>query len=214
MKKVALGCGCLAAASPLVALLAVAVLAGGVLAALPGWGVSGAAATLRLTALPGGLGTAPDCTGLCEVAPPGPHAVFPWVPAGGFSDSYPAGQCTYGAAYNFDPFPPGRGGGAPSNLGDGGDWYWTARGLGLVTLPPDTLPPVGAAVSYRGFPGDSGAGHVAVVIADDAGGTGYWIYEMNVIRVNQGTEITDVRHMRFPGDWLVGSIPAPQAAGG
>ena len=214
MKK-AVGCGCLAGASPMVVLLAVALLAGGALAGmtgLPGWDVASASASLSAASLPGGLGTPPDCkTAMCEVDPAGPHAVFPWMPAGGFADAYPYGQCTYGAAYNFDPFPAGTGGGPPQNLGNGGGWYSAAQHLGLATLPASVLPPLGAAVSYQGFPGDGGAGHVAVVIADDASGAGYWIYEMNVIRVNEGTGITDVRHMNFPGDWLVGSIPAPQA---
>lgn len=215
MKKAALGCGCVAAA-PVVVLLLVALLAGGALAGmagLPSWNVGSSGARLSAAALPGAVGTTPACkAAMCEVDPTGPYAAFAWVPPGGFADAYPYGQCTYGAAYNFDPFPAGSGGGAPQNLGDGGGWYAAARQLGLPTLSSSVLPPVGAAVSYRGFPNDGGAGHVAVVIADDAGGGGYWVYEMNVIRVNQGTGITDVRHMSFPGDWLVGSIPAPQAS--
>ena len=215
MKKASLGCGCVAAA-PVVVLLLVALLAGGALAGmagLPSWNVGSSGARLSAAALPGAAGTTPVCkAAMCEVDPAGPYAAFAWVPPGGFPDAYPYGQCTYGAAYNFDPFPAGSGGGAPQNLGDGGGWYVAAGRLGLPTLPPSVLPPVGAAVSYRGFPNDGGAGHVAVVIADDAGGSGYWVYEMNVIRVNQGTGITDVRHISFPGDWLVGSIPAPQAS--
>lgn len=213
MKK-AVGCGCLAAASPLVVLFAVALLAGGAvtgMAGLPSWNVASARATLSAVALPGGIGSPPNCTSMCEVDPAGPHAVFPWVPVSGFDDAYPYGQCTFGAAYNFDPFAAGTGGGPAQNLGNGGAWYAAAQHFGLATLPASVLPPLGAAVSYQGFPGDGGAGHVAVVIADDASRAGYWIYEMNVIRVNQGTGITDVRHMNFPGDWLEGSIPAPQA---
>ena len=60
-------------------------------------------------------GSAPDCpSGRCEVA--ATTGVFPWVPAAGFPDYYPAGQCTYWAAFNFDPFPAGVGGGSPQNL--------------------------------------------------------------------------------------------------
>lgn len=204
--------GCLAM-SPLLVLVAVAVMAAVAVAGSVGFSswTPAQGASLSAAALPAGGGVPAGCASLCEVDPAGPHAVFPWVPAGGFPDGYPYSQCTYGAAFNFDPFGPGPGGGVVQNLGNGGDWYASARRLGLATLPADALPPVGAAVSYAGFPGDVGAGHVAVVIADDAGGRGYWVYEMNVIRVNQGTGITDVRHMTFPGDWLVGSVPAPQA---
>ena len=216
MNRASLGCGCLAGASPLVVLLLVALLSGGALAGmvgLPSWNEGSSVARLSAAALPGGVGTPPGCkAAMCEVDPAGPYLAFAWVPGGGFPDPYQYGQCTYLAAYDFDPFPAGSGGGAPQNLGNGGDWYGTALRLGLRTLPPSALPPLGAAVSYRGFPGDGSAGHVAVVIADDPSGAGYWIYEMNVIRVNQGTGITDVRHMSFPGDWLVGSIPAPQAS--
>lgn len=218
MKKLIGCCGCLAMA-PLAATLSVVLLAGGAIAgadALNPWNVTGGVVSILSFGLihwgDGAGGAAPNCRSECEIDPTGPHPVFPWVPQGGFVDSYPFGQCTYGAAYNFDPFPAGKGGGAPQNLGNGGDWYDTAESLGLATLPPSELPPVGAAVSYQGFPQDTGAGHVAVVIHDDPGGKGYWIFEMNVIQVDKGTGITDIRHMTFPGDYLVGSIPAPQAS--
>lgn len=215
MKRVLAVGGCLALL-PMVVLLVVCMLGAVALAGAvdPAAWSTASTTSIASTSLTWAGGTAPGCASVCEVTPAGAHVVFPWVPASGFADAYPAGQCTFGAAFNFDPFPAGIGGGAPQNLGNGGDWYSTARRLGLVTLPADTLPPVGAAVSYRGFPGDGGAGHVAVVVHDDASGAGYWIYEMNVIAVNQGTQRTDVRHMTFPGDWLQGSIPAPQATSG
>ena len=153
-------------------------------------------------------GSAPDCpSGRCEVA--ATTGVFPWVPAAGFPDYYQPGQCTYWAARNFDPFPAGVGGGSPQNLGDGGEWYATAAGkLGLATLPPSVLPPYGSAVSYAGFPGDTGDGHVAVVISDDANGEGYWVSEMNVL----GLGVVDVAHEPFPDPYLQGSVLAPQAS--
>jgi hypothetical protein len=153
-------------------------------------------------------GSAPDCpSGRCEVA--ATTGVFPWVPAAGFTDYYQPGQCTYWAARNFDPFPAGVGGGSPQNLGNGGQWYATAAGkLGLATVPPSVLPPYGSAVSYAGFPGDSGDGHVAVVISDDADGQGYWVSEMNVL----GLGVVDVAHEPFPDPYLQGSVLAPQAS--
>ena len=153
-------------------------------------------------------GSAPDCpSGRCEVA--ATTGVFPWVPAAGFTDYYPTGECTYWAARNFDPFPAGVGGGSPQNLGNGGEWYATAAGkLGLATVPPSVLPPYGSAVSYAGFPGDSGDGHVAVVISDDANGEGYWVSEMNVL----GLGVVDVAHEPFPDPYLQGSVLAPQAS--
>ncbi|MGP8161369.1 MAG: CHAP domain-containing protein [Candidatus Dormibacteria bacterium] len=153
-------------------------------------------------------GSAPDCpSGRCEVA--ATTGVFPWVPAAGFTDYYQPGQCTYWAARNFDPFPAGVGGGSPQNLGNGGEWYATAAGKwGLATLPPSVLPPYGSAVSYAGFPGDSGDGHVAVVISDDANGEGYWVSEMNVL----GLGVVDVAHEPFPDPYLQGSVLAPQAS--
>ena len=152
-------------------------------------------------------GSAPDCpSGRCEVA--ATTGVFPWVPAAGFTDYYPSGQCTWWAARNFDPFPAGVGGGNPKNLRNGGQWYATAGGLGLATLPPSVLPPYGSAVSYAGFPGDTGDGHVAVVISDDANGEGYWVSEMNVL----GLGVVDVAHEPFPDPYLEGSVLAPQAS--
>ena len=153
-------------------------------------------------------GSAPDCPSeRCEVA--ATTGVFPWVPAAGFPDYYPTGECTYWAARNFDPFPAGVGGGSPQNLGNGGEWYATAAGkLGLATVPPSVLPPYGSAVSYAGFPGDSGDGHVAVVISDDANGEGYWVSEMNVL----GLGVVDVAHEPFPDSYLQGSVLAPQAS--
>jgi len=154
---------------------------------------------------PEGATATPQCaTHLCEVAA---APVFSWVPRGGFAANYPFGQCTYWAGTNFNPFPGGRW----TNLGNGGDWYRTAAGLGLPTLPSNVLPPYGAAVSYHGFRGDSGAGHIAVVISDDPDGHGYWVSEMNVIATNQGTGRVDVAHKVFPDPTLMGSIPAPQA---
>ena len=43
--------------------------------------------------------------GAAVVAAAAPHAapapaLFPWVPAGGFPDGFPFGQCTWWAAYN------------------------------------------------------------------------------------------------------------------
>jgi hypothetical protein len=153
-------------------------------------------------------GSAPDCpSGRCEVA--ATTWGFPWVPTAGFPDYYPTGECTYWAARNFDPFPAGVGGGNPQNLGNGGEWYATAAGkLGLATLPPSVLPPYGSADSYTGFPGDSGDGHVAVVISDDANGEGYWVSEMNVL----GLGVVDVAHEPFPDPYLQGSVLAPQAS--
>jgi hypothetical protein len=151
-------------------------------------------------------GSAPDCpSGRCEVA--GTTGVFPWVPAAGFPDYYPTGECTYWAALNFDPFPAGVGGGSPRNLGNGGDWYSKAESLGLATLPPSVLPPYGSAVSYLEFPGATAAGHVAVVISDDVNGEGYWVSEMNVL----GLGVVDVAHEPFPDPYLQGSVLAPQA---
>jgi hypothetical protein len=152
-------------------------------------------------------GSAPDCpSGRCEVA--ATSGVFPWVPAAGFPDYYPTGECTYWAAFNFDPFPVGVGGGSPQNLGNGGDWYSKAESLGLATLPPSVLPPYGSAVSYLDFPGATAAGHVAVVISDDANGEGYWVSEMNVL----GLGVVDVAHEPFPDPYLQGSVLAPQAS--
>jgi hypothetical protein len=156
-------------------------------------------------------GSPPACaSSKCDVGLYPTPGVFPWVPAGGFPHSYPLGQCTYWASANFDPFPAGVGGGTVQNLTNGGDWYATARSLGLPTLPPSVLPPYGSAVSYLGFPGDQGDGHVAVVISDDPDGRGYWVSEMNV----DGLGMVDVAHYPFPNPDLQGSILAPQAGGG
>jgi hypothetical protein len=158
-------------------------------------------------------GSPPACaSSKCDVGLYPAPGVFPWVPAGGFQQIYTRdrGQCTYWADFNFDPFPSGVGGGSQQNLGNGGDWYTSAVSQDLPTLPPSVLPPYGAAVSYSGFPGDQGYGHVAVVISDDPDGRGYWVSEMNV----DGLGMVDVAHYPFPDPHLQGSILAPQAGGG
>ena len=124
---------------------------------------------------------------------PAPAArLFPWVPAGGYRDAFPFGQCTWWAAYNHHV----------TWNGNAADWIANAEAEGVPTAQ---TPSVGAIAVYA--PGGSYHplyGHVAVVIAVTA--TTYTVSEMNVIawgRVN-------TRVIAWPDLQLEGFIPLRQ----
>src|SRR5207245_2450617 len=95
--------------------------------------------------------------GAAVVAAAAPHAapapaLFPWVPAGGFPDGFPFGQCTWWAAYNR----------RVSWRGNAGDWLVNAQAQGVAT---SDYPSVGAIAVYRPGGDYSSYGHVAIVVA-------------------------------------------------
>jgi hypothetical protein len=97
-----------------------------------------------------------------RAAPAAP--LFAWVPADGFPDRFPFGQCTWWVAFNR----------RVTWGGNARDWLANA---GVQGVAISATPTVGAIVAYR--PGGlySAFGHVAVVVAVTA--TTYTVSEMN-----------------------------------
>jgi surface antigen len=114
--------------------------------------------------------------------------LFPYVPAGGFPDPFPFGQCTWWAAYNY---PVTWGGNAT-------DWYGNARAQGV---PTSASPSVGAIVVWGAGGGYSVYGHVAIVIALGARGS-FEVSEMNY----EGLGVIDRRWVSSYDD-IEGFIP-------
>ena len=149
-------------------------------------------AALSLALLVGIAGTAAQAsvTGVPELVPAYP--AFDWVPAGGFPDAFPYGQCTYWAAYNA----------RVSWNGNAADWLTNAQALGVRTAG---TPSVGAIVVYLPGNGYSELGHVAVVTGVEAGA--YVISEMNFL----GLGLVDRRAIGWPDPHVAGFIPRAQA---
>src|SRR5207249_11987423 len=95
---------------------------------------------------------------------PPTRALFVWVPAGGFPDAFPYGQCTWWVAYNRHV----------TWGGNAGDWLENAKAQGVATTD---YPSVGAIVVYRPGGDYSDYGHVAIVTAATA--RSYTVSEMN-----------------------------------
>ena len=175
--------------------------------------LSGGAPATGSAGCSGGIGT---------ICPEPETPVFPWVPPRGYPDGFPAGQCTYWAAYNSW---------AVSTYGIGGDangtgadsWIASAEsrmppGSVLLAGQPDAVPAVGDIVVYqRGFSYNVSLGHVAVVVAVDPdpgapqGISGYWVSEMNFIGLGK----VDERHIAWPDPAVAALIPGmPPGVGG
>jgi surface antigen len=114
--------------------------------------------------------------------------LFSWVPAGGYPDAFPYGQCTWWAAYNHQV----------TWSGNAGDWLVNARAQGV---PTSQLPSHGAIVVYRPGSGYSDLGHVAIVIATAPGS--YSVSEMNFI----GWGEVSTRTLVWPDPRAAGFIP-------
>ncbi len=144
-------------------------------------------AILLLLAVPSAIGTTTGAVALSPHAAPA-TALFTWVPAGGFANSFPFGQCTWWAAYNR----------SVTWSGNAGDWLANAQAQGVRTA---SAPSVGAiAVFYPG--GDySRYGHVAIVIAVSA--DAYTVSEMNAIGWGQ----VSTRRIGWPDPQAEGFIP-------
>jgi surface antigen len=123
-----------------------------------------------------------------------PHAApseapFSWVPAGGFPNRFPFGQCTWWAAYNR----------RVTWGGNAGDWLVNASAVGM---PISAEPSLGAIVVY--WPGGrySPLGHVAVVTAVSP--STYTVSEMNAAA---GWGRVNTRVIRWPDAEVQGFIP-------
>lgn len=132
----------------------------------------------------------------------GPVApLFVWVPAGGFEDHFPFGECTWWAAYNR----------RVTWGGNAGDWLVNARAQGVPTA---SAPEVGSIAVYRRGGDYSPLGHVAIIIAVTP--TSYTVSEMNAV----GRGRVSTRVIDWPDPQVQGFIPAsetemrPVGAGG
>lgn len=127
-----------------------------------------------------------------SVRPAPADRLFTWVPASGFPDHYPYGQCTWWAAYNRHV----------TWNGNARDWLANAAAAGIST---SSLPTFGAIAVYKPGEGYSDLGHVGIVIAVAA--STYTVSEMNFIgwgRVNTRVET-------WPDPHIDGFIPLTKA---
>ena len=115
-------------------------------------------------------------------------ALFASIPAGGFPDRFPYGQCTWWAAYNRHV----------TWSGNAREWLVNARAQGLGT---SALPSVGAVVVYIPGSGYSELGHVAIVIALSS--SSYTVSEMNFL----GWGEVNTRSVGWPDPHVSGFIP-------
>ena len=144
------------------------------------------AAVLFFLTIPAVVGSAAAAFPAAPDAAPPP--LFAWVPAGGFPDRFPFGQCTWWAAYNRKV----------TWGGNAREWLANAKAQGLAT---SELPSRGAIAVYRPGGHYSVYGHVAVVVAvaTDA----YTVSEMNAL----GWGRVSARTVRWPDPDVEGFIP-------
>ncbi|MDE3111529.1 MAG: CHAP domain-containing protein [Chloroflexota bacterium] len=115
--------------------------------------------------------------------------LFAWVPAGGYEDPFPFGECTWWAAYNR----------RVSWNGDAREWLTNAARQGVATT---SVPSVGAIAVYKGGGEYSELGHVAVVVAVTP--TAYAVSEMNAAA---GPGRVSTRVIPWPDPAVEGFIP-------
>ena len=145
--------------------------------------------SMTLLLLPTLVGSA--AASVAAAPPAAPEGLFPWVPSGGYPDSFPFGQCTWWAAYNH----------RVSWGGDARDWIANASAQGIIVT---ATPSVGAIVSYRPGGAYSSLGHVAIVTA--ATSDSYSVSEMNAPTWG----VVSSRVIRWPDPSVLGFIPRDQ----
>lgn len=136
------------------------------------------------------LATVGSAAGAVAAAPRAAPAVppFDWVPAGGFANAFPFGQCTWWAAYNHPV----------TWSGNAAEWLANARAQGA---PTTDAPSVGAVAVYRPGGPYSVYGHVALVTAVAAGA--YTVSEMNAAA---GWGRVSTREVAWPDPDVAGFI--------
>jgi hypothetical protein len=117
--------------------------------------------------------------------------LFSDVPAGGYLDHFPFGQCTWWAAFNV----------RVTWWGDAGTWLANARAAGRATSPS---PAVHSIVVYAPSRRYSQWGHVGVVTA--VGPAGFEVSEMNYADGGRGTGTIDQRQSPWPDGLVEGFI--------
>jgi surface antigen len=117
--------------------------------------------------------------------------LFTDVPAGGYPDQFPFGQCTWWAAFNVHV----------TWWGDAGAWLAAARAAGRATSP---VPLVHSIVVYSPSPGYSQWGHVGVVVS--VGPASFRVSEMNYADGGRGTGMVDERESPWPDSRVEGFV--------
>ncbi|HEV8053976.1 MAG TPA: CHAP domain-containing protein [Candidatus Limnocylindrales bacterium] len=144
-------------------------------------------ASLLLLAFPALVGSAAAATAAAPRPAPAVE-LFAWVPAGGFPDRFPFGQCTWWAAYNR----------RVTWNGNAGDWLSNAQAEGIAT---SDVPSIGAIAVYRPGGDYSVYGHVAIVIGVSP--RSYTVSEMNAVGWGQ----VSTRTLPWPDRQAQGFIP-------
>ncbi len=146
------------------------------------------AITLLLLLLGGATGSAAGAAATApREAPADP--LFSSVPAGGHTNNFPFGQCTWWAAYNREV----------TWTGNARDWLANAQ---AQDVPTSDAPSVGAIAVFRPGGEYSLYGHVAVVVAVDS--STYTVSEMNAYA---GWGRVDTRTIARPDPQVQGFIP-------
>jgi len=134
-------------------------------------------------------------TATAALAPRTPPAapLFAGVPAEGFPDRFPFGQCTWWAAYNR----------AVTWNGNAGDWLANAQAHGVATA---AAPSIGAIAVFHPGGAYSPSAHVAIVIAVSP--ADYTVSEMNAV----GWGLVSTRTLAWPDPQAEGFIPLAELA--
>ena len=117
---------------------------------------------ISILLLPALVGSAAASVAAAPPAAP----LFVSVPAGGYPDAFPFGQCTWWAAYNH----------AVSWGGNAADWLTNAQAQGAAT---SDVPSVGAIAVFEPGGAYSVLGHVAIVVSVTP--DSYTVSEMNAV---------------------------------
>lgn len=126
-----------------------------------------------------------------KIAAAGATPLFADVPAGGYPDHFPFGQCTWWAAFNV----------SVTWWGDAGTWVAGAQAAGRSVSP---VPVVHSLVVYQPSLAYSPWGHVGVVVAVEA--RGFEVSEMNYADGGRGTGVVDLRRSPWPDGLVEGFI--------
>jgi CHAP domain len=137
-------------------------------------------------------GPAPEAAPVSgRISPDTARPLFADVPAGGYPDHFPFGQCTWWAAFNV----------RVTWWGDAWTWVAGARAAGRVV---GAAPAVHAIVVYAPSASYSAWGHVALVVG--AGPGGFQVSEMNYADGGRGTGVVDERESPWPDPLVEGFV--------
>ncbi|MBO0685276.1 MAG: CHAP domain-containing protein, partial [Candidatus Dormibacteraeota bacterium] len=126
-----------------------------------------------------------------QIEPAAARPLFTDVPAMGYPDRFPFGQCTWWAAFNV----------SVTWWGNAGDWVAGARAAGRLVSP---VPVVHSIVVYVPSAAYSPWGHVGVVVAVES--QGFEVSEMNYADGGRGTGVIDLRLSPWPDGLVDGFI--------